>query len=182
MLRRARWLSRHMASQCRQCELCLRPHCQSLRCLADLASDLPELSDGAEGGSWWETGPAMAYSRTSHRFLVAWRTVAYGVSGRLIDSNGTLLSGVVPLAPPAAGTGSRDPALAGIRHRRVRTDDTGWTHGRCAGDLPADSCRGRLRAGDGPISVFRVERSRRQSTSTHPRITTLSPGVCIPAP
>ena len=105
-----------------------------------------QISDGAEGGSWWETGPAMAYSRTSHRFLVAWRTIAYGVSGRLIDSNGTLLSGVVQLAPPAAGTGSRDPALAW----NPATDEfglitTGWSS---AGALASFR---RIRAADGYV-------------------------------
>ena len=99
----------------------------------------------------------------SHRFLVAWRTVAYGVSGRLIDSNGSSLSGVVQLAPPAAGTGSRDPAIAW----NPATDEFGLITVRldldqCAGVVPADSCRGRLRVGDVPILVFRVERSRRR--------------------
>ena len=50
-----------------------------------LASPIQQLSDGTEGGSWWETGPAMAYSQTSKRFLVAWRTLGYGISGRFVD-------------------------------------------------------------------------------------------------
>ena len=111
-----------------------------------LASAIFQISDGAEGGSWWETGPAMAYSRTSHRFLVAWRTVAYGVSGRLVDSNGGLVGGVLQLAPPAPGTGSRDPAIAW----NPATDEfglitTGWT------TTSALASFRRIRAADGYV-------------------------------
>ena len=53
-----------------------------------LASPIQQLSDGTEGGSWWETGPAMAYSQTSKRFLIAWRTLGYGISGRFVDVGG----------------------------------------------------------------------------------------------
>ncbi len=77
-----------------------------------LASGIQQISDGAQGGSWWETGPAMAYSPTSGRFLVAWRTVAYGIHGRFVDSNGVPFGGILPLANPAPGVGNRDPSLA----------------------------------------------------------------------
>ena len=33
-----------------------------------LASPIQQLSDGTEGGSWWETGVAMAYSRPASAF------------------------------------------------------------------------------------------------------------------
>ena len=152
-----------MASQRRQCELCLRPYCHRSRCLADLASRSSQLSDGAEGGSWWETGPAMAYSRTSHRFLVAWRTIAYGVSGRLVDSNGSAMSGVVQLAPPAAGAGQpRSGAGVESGDRRVRTDHIRLDHDQCARRRSGGFVPRTATCWDVPILVFRVERSRRR--------------------
>ena len=44
----------------------------------------------------------MAVPQTSKRFLIAWRTLADGISGRFVDLTGTPISGIMPLAPPAA--------------------------------------------------------------------------------
>ena len=112
-----------------------------------LASPIQQISDGTQGGSWWETGPAMAYSDTSGRFLVAWRTIAYGIQGRFVDSNGTPFGGILPLANPSAGVGHRDPALTW----NPATDDfalasTGWNG---AGALASFR---RVRASDGFVS------------------------------
>ncbi len=109
-----------------------------------LASGIQQISDGVEGGSWWETGAAMAYSRTSRRFLVAWRTIAYGIRGRFVDVNGVPTGGILPLANPLPGGGHRDPSLTW----NPATDDfglatTGWD---ARGALAAFS---RIRASDG---------------------------------
>lgn len=73
-----------------------------------LASGIQQFSDSGEGGTWHETGPAMAYSSTSRRFLVAWRSIQYGIRGRFVDTHGIPTGGIVQLE--AAG-GSRDPGL-----------------------------------------------------------------------
>jgi hypothetical protein len=100
------------------------------------------ISDGAQFGSWHETGPAMAYSRTSRRFLVAWRTNQYAIHGRFVDINGIALGSVIQFE---SGT-SRDPALTW----NSSTDEfgliyTGWDGG------PHASFR-RVRASDGVVS------------------------------
>jgi hypothetical protein len=73
-----------------------------------LVSGIQQISDGAQGGTWHETGPAMAYSTTSHRFLVAWRTKPYGIQGRFVDSNGTPFGNIQDFENPG---GSRDPSV-----------------------------------------------------------------------
>jgi hypothetical protein len=73
-----------------------------------LVSPIQQISDGQQGGSWWETGPAVAYSRVSHKFLVAWRTVNYGIQGRFVDSNANPLGVIIDMENPG---GSRDPSL-----------------------------------------------------------------------
>ena len=118
----------------------------SLAVPGGLASPIQQLSDGAEGGSWWETGPAMAYSRTSHRFLVAWRTIAYGVSGRFVDANGSPMGGILPLAPPVAGAGTRDPALVWNPYMdEFGMVTTGWGAGGALANFR------RIRASDGYV-------------------------------
>jgi hypothetical protein len=72
-----------------------------------VASGIVQLSDGSQGGTWWETGPAMAYSITSRRFLVAWRTFQYGIQGRFVDINGAPIGGILQIENPG---GSRDPS------------------------------------------------------------------------
>jgi hypothetical protein len=73
-----------------------------------IVSQIQQISDGSQGGTWHETGPAMAYSRTSRRFLVGWRTLQYGIQGRWVDAGGTPFGGVMQLESPG---GSRDPAF-----------------------------------------------------------------------
>ena len=62
------------------------PDCRivSIAVAGGLASPIQQYSDGAQGGSWHETGPAIAYSAISQRFMVAWRTNAYGIHGRSV--------------------------------------------------------------------------------------------------
>ena len=109
-----------------------------------LLSGIQQVSDGQQGGTWWETGPAMAYSTTSHLFLVAWRTIQYGIQGRLVDANGTPTGGVLQLENPG---GSRDPAVAW----NAATDEfglisTGWS------STSALAAFRRIRASDGSVS------------------------------
>jgi hypothetical protein len=76
-----------------------------------LLSGIQQISGDDQNGSWWETGPAMAYSRTSGVFLVAWRTLAFGILGRLVNNSGVPISGILFLENPAGGGGLRDPSL-----------------------------------------------------------------------
>ena len=109
-----------------------------------LLSGIQQVSDGQQGGTWWETGPAMAYSTTSHLFLVAWRTIQYGIQGRLVDAHGTPTGGVLQLENPAE---ARDPAVAW----NAATDEfglisTGWS------STSALAAFRRIRASDGSAS------------------------------
>ncbi len=108
----------------------------------NLVSDIQLISDGTLLGSWHETGPAMAYSKTSQKFLVAWRSNTYAIQGRFVDTSGTPLG---PVMVFEAGT-SRNPSLTW----NPFTDEfglayTGWDGG------PHVSFR-RIRAGDGFVS------------------------------
>jgi hypothetical protein len=58
--------------------------------------------------SWQESGPALAYSTTSRRFLVAWKTYTPTLVVRLIDNNGAPIGDIVQVS---AGFG-RDPGVA----------------------------------------------------------------------
>ena len=146
-----------------------------------LASPIQQLSDGTEGGSWWETGVAMAYSQASKRFLIAWRTLAYGISGRFVDVTGTPISGIIPLAPPTAGAGNRDPAVAW----NASTDDfglvaTGWGAGGAVASFrrirASTAMSGRRRTSDSAGAP-----SRPRSTSILRTTITSSPGEFIRA-
>ena len=74
-----------------------------------LLNGIIQIADGAEGGVWHETGPAMAYATTSQRFLVAWRTLAYGIRGRYVGVDGMPIGD--PMQFENAG-GARDPGLS----------------------------------------------------------------------
>jgi FG-GAP-like repeat len=67
------------------------------------------VSDGAQGGSFWETGAALAYSRTSQRFLVVWSTLLWGIQGRFVDVNGAPIGGVIAIENPG---GARSPGVS----------------------------------------------------------------------
>jgi hypothetical protein len=106
-------------------------------------TNIQQISDGAQNGSWHETGPALAYSRTSQRFLIAWRTNQYAIHGRFVDRNGFPAGPVMALENPGA---SRDPALTW----NSVTDEfglvyTGWDGG-------AHASFRRIRASDGAVS------------------------------
>ena len=112
--------------------------------------------------------------RSSRRFLVAWRTIAYGVSGRFVDPNGSPMGGILPLAPPAPAAGTRDPALVWNPYMdEFGMVTTGWSASSALANFR------RIRASDGyvlgtaPTSAFQGGRSRRASTST-PQTTPMS--------
>ena len=60
--------------------------------------------------TFFEAGPAIAYSPTSHRFLVAWQTGAFEIHGRFVELDGSPTPGfgVMPFENPNTG---RDPGL-----------------------------------------------------------------------
>ena len=66
------------------------------------------ISDGSDGGCWFEAGAPIAYSTTSHRFMVAWQTARFSIRGAVLDSNGGLIS----RTQFANVDSSRDPGLA----------------------------------------------------------------------
>lgn len=85
-------------------------HARTVRCSGALG---PEQVISGGHSAWMESGPAIAYSATSGRFLVAWKsfpTVAAPIKVKavLVDNNGTAVSGVVDISP---GFG-RDPGVA----------------------------------------------------------------------
>ncbi len=108
-------------------------------------SAVQQISLADQAGSWWETGPAMAYSTSSVRFLVAWRTLQYGVLGRFVDNAGVPFGGVLTLEPPGA---SRDPALAW----NAATDEFGLATTGFVGNGAFAAFR-RVRASDGVVSA-----------------------------
>jgi hypothetical protein len=72
------------------------------------------ISDGAEFGTFYQNGAAIAYSSTSQRFLVAWSTYGWNLHGRFVDgtTGAPLGGGPVPLVTnPGGDAGWRDPAL-----------------------------------------------------------------------
>jgi hypothetical protein len=99
-------------------------------------------SDGAQFGSWHETGPAIAYSRTTKRFLVAWRTNQYSIHGRFVDINGLAVGNVIELQ---TGT-SRNPSLVW----NAATDEFGLSYSGWGGG--AHVTFRRIRASDGLVS------------------------------
>ncbi len=103
------------------------------------------VSAGEQGGSYQESGPPVAYSGTSHKFLVAWRTQGYGILARFIGTNGVPLGSDFALENPG---GSRDPGLAW----NPATDEfglitTGFT------STNAYAAFRRVRASDGAVSA-----------------------------
>jgi hypothetical protein len=76
--------------------------------VARVVTDTQLISDGDQLGTWHETGPAMAYSASSGKFLVAWRTNQYAIQGRFVTAGGVPTGPVMLFENPG---GSRDPAL-----------------------------------------------------------------------
>ncbi len=67
------------------------------------------ISDGSHGGAWFEAGAAVAYSKTSQRFMVAWQTGDFSIHTIFLDPNGNAIGVITAIASP--GT-SRDPGVA----------------------------------------------------------------------
>jgi hypothetical protein len=109
-----------------------------------LVSGVQQFSNGEQGGSYQEAGPAMAYSRTAHRFLVAWQTPQYGIVGRFVGLSGAPSGGAMALENIG---GSRDPALAW----NPATDEFGLVYSGWSNTGAFVSFR-RVRAADGLIS------------------------------
>jgi hypothetical protein len=102
------------------------------------------VSDFQQLGSFQESGPAVAYSSTSGRFLVAWRTNAYAIHGRFVDQNGNPIGGVFWVTN--AG-GSRDPGVTwNAATNEFGVSYTGWDGGGALAGF------GRINAaGDGAV-------------------------------
>ncbi len=66
----------------------------------------PEIPISA-GGSWWEAAADVAYSTTSHEFLVVWQGI--GIVAQRVGLSGELLGTNFSVNPPIHG---RDPAVA----------------------------------------------------------------------
>ncbi len=67
------------------------------------------VSDGSQGGTRGGGSTGLAYSSTSHRFLVTWTTGAFGVQGRFLDSSGMPTGGVIQYVD---APGAQEPAVA----------------------------------------------------------------------
>jgi hypothetical protein len=110
-----------------------------------LVSSTQLISDGVQGGTWHETGPAIAYSVTSQRFLVAWRSIQYGIRGRFVNANGAPDGVIMQFENPG---GSRDPAVAW----NPATNEFGLVYTGFGGSGAFTSFR-RIGAADGAISA-----------------------------
>lgn len=86
----------------------IRLHSRMVSCTEGLIGSEQVISDNAS--AWLESGAALAYSMTSQRFFVAWKSFPpnIAVKGRLVDNNGTGIGSVVTLS---SGFG-RDPGVA----------------------------------------------------------------------
>jgi len=80
------------------------------------------ISDGGQSGTRAGGNTGLAFSPTSHRFLVTWTTGAFGIQGRFLDSSGAP-SG--PVTQYVSAGGAQEPQLAW----NPATDDFGLIHG-----------------------------------------------------
>ncbi len=108
-----------------------------------VVSGVQMVSAGEQNGSYAEAVPAIAYSHTSHRFLVAWQTAGFGILGRFVDVNGTPF-GASMLFENAGG--ARDPSLAW----NPSTDQFGLLSSGFNSSSAFESFR-RVRASDGLV-------------------------------
>ena len=81
-----------------------------------LASGIQQISDNLQG-SWHDSGPALAYSSTSRKFLVAWRTPQAGLRGRFVSTSGQPVGSSIEFE----AAGGNYPSLAW----NPRTDEFG---------------------------------------------------------
>ena len=102
------------------------------------------VSDFQQLGSFQESGPAVAYSSTSGRFLVVWRTNHYAIHGRFVDQNGSPIGGVFWVTNSG---GSRDPGVTwNAATNEFGVSYTGWDGGGALAGF------GRINAaGDGAV-------------------------------
>ena len=86
----------------------VRLHSRIVSCTEGLIGGEQVISDNAS--AWLESGAAIAYSPTSQRFFVTWKSFPpdIAVKGRLVDNGGTGVGGVLTLS---SGFG-RDPGVA----------------------------------------------------------------------
>jgi len=82
------------------------------------------ISDGTQAGTRPGGSTGLAYSTTSHKFLVTWTTGAFGVQGRFLDSSG-VPSGPVIQYVDAGTPGAQEPQLAW----NSATDEFGLVYG-----------------------------------------------------
>jgi hypothetical protein len=80
------------------------------------------ISDGSQIGTRASGNIGLAYSYTSHKFLVTWTTNAFGVQGRFLDSSG-VPSG--PVTQYVDAPGAQEPQLAW----NSATDEFGLVYG-----------------------------------------------------
>lgn len=104
------------------------------------------VSDGGQSGSYYGAGTALAYSPTSHRILVAWATIAWGIQGRFIDASTGALAG--PITQYVSAGGARDPSLAW----NPATDEFGLANAGWDSTSAFVAFR-RVRASDGAVSA-----------------------------
>jgi hypothetical protein len=97
-------------------------------CAAPYNLTAPALaSDFTHFGSFVESGPAVAYSPTSGRFLVVWKTAQSSLHGRFVDQNGSPIGGVFWLTNVG---GSRDPGVTwNAATNEFGVSYTGWDGG-----------------------------------------------------
>src|SRR4030095_4044970 len=61
--------------------------------------------------TWWLAGPSIAYSSTTHRFLVVWQGGDFSIKGRFVDPSGAPTGGFGVMLYENAGC-ARDPGVA----------------------------------------------------------------------
>jgi hypothetical protein len=106
------------------------------------------VSDYTPNPTYWQQYPAVAYSATSHRFLVAWVTTPdWALQARFVDVNGTPFGSIFHVITPHQGNGLRDPQFAW----NAATDEFGMSY---SGWSPAYAGFLRIRASDGLVSLL----------------------------
>ena len=111
------------------------------------------VSDYQQGGAYYDVGgSAIAYSRTSHRFLIVFKTLFAGLQARFVDAGGNPIGGVIPLANPG---GAQYPGVAW----NPATDEFGISY---------SGYNGSVACGNAPFVGFvRLRARRRLSVPAH---------------
>jgi len=118
----------------------------SLSAPSYLASGIATISAPGQGVAFFENRPAVAYSRSSQRFLVAWTTTqpSFGIQGRFVNADGAVISGLMRFEEG----GSRDPGVAW----NPATNEFGMVNTAFGGSGAFAAFR-RIRASDGGVSA-----------------------------